>query len=69
MDVRDGGGTRDALVIEARLYSTPSTSSDSTDFWIDDLCVTAPWTATINFPEPGSAVENTTWGRIKTLYK
>jgi len=37
------GGARDALVIEARLYSTPSTDPNgSTDFWIDDLTITAP---------------------------
>jgi len=65
----DGGGTRDALIIEARLYSTPSTSSDSTDYWIDDICVTAPGTATIHFPEPSSPVTNTTWGRIKSMYR
>jgi hypothetical protein len=49
-------GTRDCLVIEARLYSTPSTSDpDHTDFWIDDITVTAPDTATIVFaPEPGT---------------
>ena len=44
------GGTRDALVIEARLYSTPSTGDYSTDFWIDDLQVTAPETALVNTP-------------------
>jgi hypothetical protein len=65
----DGGGTRDALVVEARLYSTPSTSADSTDFWIDDICVTAPATAVIYFPEPASPVEDTSWGRIKSLYR
>ena len=45
-------GTRDGLVIEARLYSTPTTSSpDHTDYWIDDVTVTAP--GTIHFaPEP-----------------
>ncbi len=65
----DGGGTRDALVIQARLYSTPSTSADSTDFWIDDICITAPMSATINFPEPASPVEDASWGRIKAMYR
>jgi hypothetical protein len=65
----DGGGLRDALVIEARLYSTPSTSADSTSFWIDDICVTAPMTAVIHFPEPISAIEDASWGRIKSLYR
>jgi hypothetical protein len=65
----DGGGTRDALVIEARLYSSPATSADSTDYWIDDMCVTAPATAVIHFPEPISPVEDTSWGRIKSMYR
>jgi hypothetical protein len=43
------GGTRDALVIEARLYS--GTGTEPT-FWIDDLSVTAPANATINVPVP-----------------
>lgn len=33
-------GTRDALVIEARLYSSPTTGDYSTDYWIDDLTIT-----------------------------
>jgi hypothetical protein len=47
---------KEALVIEARLYSTPATSEDRTDYWIDDLSVTAPDTATITIPEPGTMV-------------
>ena len=44
---------QEALVIEARLYSTPSTSStNSTSYWIDDLQVTAPDGATITIPVP-----------------
>lgn len=52
------GGTRDALVIEARLYSTPSTDPAlRTDYFIDDVSVTAPDTATVTFaPEPASLV-------------
>ncbi len=47
------GGTRDALVIEARLYSYPSTADDHTDFWIDDLTVVAPDGASVLVaPEP-----------------
>lgn len=50
------GGARDALVIEARLYSTPSTDpAGSTDYYIDDLSVTAPSTATITTPVPEPA--------------
>jgi hypothetical protein len=50
------GGTRDGLMISARLYSTPSTSSpDHTDYWIDDALCTFPDHATIRFaPEPTS---------------
>lgn len=48
-------GDRDALVIEARLYSTPSTGSFRTDYFIDDLSVTAPGSAEIVVaPEPGA---------------
>jgi hypothetical protein len=49
------GGTRDALVIEARLYSAPSTGEYRTDYFIDDVSVTAPDTAMVTFaPEPAS---------------
>ena len=45
-----GGGTRDALVIEARLYSS-SSGPDPQDYWIDDIEVTTTSsTATITFP-------------------
>ena len=49
-------GARDSLVIEARLYSSPSTSpTNSTDFWVDDLQTITPESATVIFPipEPG----------------
>jgi len=49
------GGSRDALVIEARMYSTPGSGAFRTDYFIDDLSVTAPSSATINVaPEPCS---------------
>lgn len=48
--------TADALVIEARLYSTPSTGDYSTDYWVDDLQVIAPDTATVTFPVGPTAV-------------
>ena len=32
-------GTRDGLIVQARLYSTPSTGDNHTDFFIDDLNV------------------------------
>ena len=64
------GGTRDGLVIQVRLYSTPSTSDpDHTDYWIDDLTVTAPANAVIHFPEFINPVEESTWGGIKALYR
>jgi len=50
------GGARDALVIEARLYSTPATSDDSTDYWVDDITVTSSNdSSTISFPVPEPA--------------
>jgi hypothetical protein len=59
-----------AIVVEARLYSTPSTSEDRTDFWLDYICVTAPTTACIHFPPPGTnPVDDSSWGRIKGLYR
>ena len=63
------GEGRSGTMIEARLYSTPSTSTARTDYWIDHLCVTAPDHATIVFPEPVSPVEDSTWGRVKGLYR
>lgn len=48
--------TKSSLIVEYRLYSTPSTDPNgSTDYWCDDITVTAPDGATIHFaPEPGS---------------
>ncbi|MCD4690603.1 hypothetical protein K8S17_04000 [bacterium] len=63
-------GSRDGLNIHARLYSSPTTSDpDHTDYWIDDITVTAPDHAVIHFPEPMSPVEEGTWGSIKALYR
>lgn len=64
-----GGRTRDALVIEARLYSTPSTGEYRTDFWIDYICVAAPEHATVIFPETATPIEDATWTRVKALYR
>lgn len=51
---------QEALVVEARLYSTPSTSDvHNTNYWIDDLQVTAPDSAVINIPA-GSATPTPT---------
>lgn len=41
------GTIGDALVIQARLYSAPATDPGRTDYWIDQLTVTAPDTAVI----------------------
>lgn len=61
-----------ALVIEARLYSTPSTQDPClTDFFIDLVTVTVPDHASILFPdmEGPSTTEPTNWGGIKALYR
>jgi hypothetical protein len=60
-----------ALVIEARLYSTPSSGAYRTDFWVDDVSVTAPDNAHVLLPDltGPSALENTYWGGIKALYR
>ena len=44
------GQTRDALVIEARVYSTPFNGDYSTDFFVDDLTIIAPDSATVIVP-------------------
>lgn len=63
-------GSRDGFRVTVRLYSTPSTMDpDHTDYWVDDLTVTAPAGAVITFPEPVSPVEESTWGGIKALYR
>lgn len=65
-----GYGAETALVIEFRLYSSPTTSTEyRTDYWGDDITVTAPDHATIIFPEPVSAVESATWSAVKALYR
>ncbi len=46
---------KEALVIEVRLYSTPSTSSDYTEYFVDDLSVSAPDHASITVPIPEPA--------------
>ena len=63
------GGT--ALVIEGRIYSTPSTcDSCRTDFWADLVSVTVPDHCSVTFPDGGpSATETSTWGGIKSLYR
>jgi hypothetical protein len=64
------GGDGNGLAIQARLYSTPSTGDpEHTDFFIDDVTVTAPPNCTVHFPEAGVPVENESWTNIKALYR
>jgi len=65
------GGPNSGLTIQARLYSTPSTSDpDHTDFWIDYVCVTVPDHCVVHFPPEGvSPVESSSWTNIKALYR
>jgi hypothetical protein len=67
-----GADDHNSLVIEARLYSTPSTQDPcSTDYYIDSLTVIVPDHAHVLFPDMTgpSATENSTWGGIKSLYR
>jgi hypothetical protein len=61
----------DGLVIEGRLYSSPSTATCLTDYFADLVVVDIPAHAKVMFPDGGgsSAVENGTWGGIKALYR
>jgi hypothetical protein len=70
LDVRPERHGRHGSRVEGRLYSTPSTSDpDHTDYWADYICVTAPATACIHFPQGMSPVEESSWGNIKSLYR
>jgi hypothetical protein len=60
------------LVIEGRLYSSPSTMDPcTTDYFMDLVTVTVPDYAHVLFPDYGgvSATERTEWGGIKALYR
>ncbi|MBN1825736.1 MAG: hypothetical protein JW958_05670 [Candidatus Eisenbacteria bacterium] len=59
------GGSRDGLMIEFRLYSV----AEFDEYWCDDICVTAPDGAIISFPGGTSAVDNTSWGSVKSLFR
>lgn len=56
-------------MIEFRLYSSPTTGEYRTDYWCDDITVTAPDHATIIFPQGATAVESATWSQVKALYR
>jgi hypothetical protein len=65
-----GGGDGNGLMVEGRLYSSPATDAGArTDYWIDYICVTAPVTAEIHFPQPPTPVDEKTWSTIKSLYR
>ena len=60
------------LVIEARLYSSPSTLDPcQTDYFVDFVTVTVPDYAHVLFPdlEGPSATEAANWGAIKALFQ
>jgi hypothetical protein len=62
----------DGLVIEARIYSTPSTAADAmTDMWCDFVTVDIPEYAHVLFPDltGPSATEAAHWGQIKALFR
>ena len=64
------GGGREGILIEARLYSTPTEcDSCATDFWIDDLFVDAPPHATIYFPLGPAGTDGASWGGVKNLFR
>ena len=60
-------GTRDALVVEARLYSL---TGIDTDYFIDDVEVTTTaGTITLACGSGSVAVEGESWGGVKALYR
>lgn len=64
------GGTRDALVVEGRLYSI--TGTPVTPYYADDLEVsTSSSSATITLAcgEDPVSVDGSTWGGVKALYR
>jgi len=63
-------GAADALIIEVRSYGNVAPLNG---VWIDDITVTAPDRPGVEIVFPGagypSAVDNSTWGGIKSLYR
>jgi hypothetical protein len=62
----------DGLVIEARMYSDPSTCDTClTDFWCDLVTVDIPEYAHVLFPDltGASATEAANWSQIKALFR
>jgi hypothetical protein len=67
-----GDDGHNGLVIEARLYSTPSTIDPcTTDYFIDLVTVSVPDYAHVLFPDYSgpSATDPTEWGSIKALFR
>ncbi|MFH1311724.1 MAG: hypothetical protein ABIJ00_00720 [Candidatus Eisenbacteria bacterium] len=66
-----GDPTWTSLVIQARMYSSPSTCDTCySDFYFDLIEVHVPDYASVRFPDFGpSAVESGSWGSIKALYR
>lgn len=58
------GGAHDGLMISVRTYSNAGDT-----VWFDDVEVTFPDGCTIEFPEPGTPVEDSNWTNIKALYR
>jgi hypothetical protein len=60
-----------SLVIQARIYSSPSTCDTCwTDIYFDRLVVRAPDYACVFLPDfMPTAVDNSSWGGIKALYR
>ena len=61
--------TRDALVVEARLYSP---TAEEPDFYIDDVSVQVSSSSaiiTLACGEDPVSVESDTWGNVKALYR
>ena len=60
-----------SLIIQARMYSYPSTCDTCwTDFYFDLIEVHVPDYASVRFPDFGpTAVESDSWCSIKALYR
>jgi len=57
-------GAHDGLMISVRTYSNAGDT-----VWFDDFEVEFPDGCTIEFPEPSSPVEDSSWAGIKALYR
>jgi hypothetical protein len=55
------------LVVEVRPYG--ASPFDQAPNWVDNLCVTAPDNASIQFPGGLVAATESTWGGVKSLFR